>query len=93
MSEFISDKITVISELSPDEVTINDTDISKYGLSLYVGQNAPPEAFKIRNIKYKLRYKNGPNIKIDVPFGNLLHIVNSFRSDNEWYYYLSLIHI
>ena len=87
LSEFISDKITVISELSPDETSITDVDYSKYGLSLYFGQNAPPEAFKIRNIKYKLRYKNGPNVKIDVPFGNLLHIVNILRSDNEWYYY------
>ena len=87
LSEFISDKITVVSELSPDETSITDVDYSKYGLSLYFGQNAPPEAFKIRNIKYKLRYKNGPNVKIDVPFGNLLHIVNILRSDNEWYYY------
>ena len=54
--------------------------ISQYGLSLHVGQNMP-ENFKIKNIKYKLRYRNG-QVKIDVPFGDLLHIVNIVGSDD-----------
>ena len=53
----------------------------------------PPEAFKIKNINYKLKYTNGPNVTIDVPFGDLLHVVNAFNSLysdeylREWYYY------
>ena len=93
LSEFISDKISVVSELSPDEdVVISDT-ISQYGLENYMSaaQNMP-ENFKIKNINYKLRYRN-EQVKIDVPFGDLLHIVNSVGTPNsddylrQWYYY------
>ena len=93
LSEFISDKISVVSELSPDEDVVTTETISQYGLENYMSaaQNMP-ENFKIKNINYKLRYRNG-QVKIDVPFGDLLHIVNIVGTPNsddylrQWYYY------
>ena len=93
LSEFISDKISVVSELSPDEDVVTSETISQYGLENYMSsaQNMP-ENFRIKNINYKLRYRNG-QVKIDVPFGDLLHIVNIVGTPNsddylrQWYYY------
>ena len=93
LSEFISDKISVVSELSPDEEVVTVETIDKYGLSEYMpAAQGMPESFKIKNVKYKLRYRN-EQVKIDVPFGDLLHIVNSVGTPNsddylrQWYYY------
>ena len=93
LSEFISDKISVISELSPDEDVVTAQTLSQYELDDYMSEaQGMPENFKIKNIKYKLRYRNG-QVKIDVPFGDLLHIVNKVGtpgSDDylrQWYYY------
>jgi len=93
LSEFISDKISVVSELSPDEEVVTLETIDKYGLMEYMpAAQGMPESFKIKNVKYKLRYRN-EQVKIDVPFGDLLHIVNSVGTPNsddylrQWYYY------
>ena len=93
LSEFISDKISVVSELSSDEDVVTSETISQYGLENYILEaQYMPENFKIKNINYKLIYRNG-QVKIDVPFGDLLHIVNIVGTPNsddylrQWYYY------
>ena len=93
LSEFISDKISVVSELSSNEDVVTSETISQYGLENYMSEaQGMPENFRIKNINYKLRYRNG-QVKIDVPFGDLLHIVNIVGTPNsddylrQWYYY------
>ena len=90
LSEFISDKISIVSELSPNEEVVTPDKVERYGLTDYLSVVlGESENFKIKNIKYKLRYVN-QGFSTDVPFGNLLHIVNSLGGADylrKWYYY------
>ena len=107
LSTFISNKITVLSELSDTEEPISEEQSTAFNLQSIIDDinNAAAQEsmtggfqvltidnFKIRYVKYKLRYRNGET-KIDIPFGDLLHVINNLGPEEDdlylrqWYYY------
>ena len=76
--EPISEEQSVAFNLQPIIDDINDAAAQGGGGGAGAGnfQVLTIDNFKIRYVKYKLRYRNGET-KIDIPFGDLLHVINN----------------